>query len=110
MTEHDDTQNDGSGDGGRVETIHRWDAGGNYGSPAESVIEAVAAVTGTDPRRLTPLYDVIDPEALDALFLADDSQPRESIGGTVTFQFEGCEVTVHADGRTVVASDPDSPA
>jgi hypothetical protein len=78
-------------------------------SPSESVISAVSEATGTHPLRLPRLGDVLDPDALDALFLADAPGADERSGtaaGTVAFRFGGREVTVHADGRTVVAGPP----
>ena len=77
-------------------------------SPSESVIRAVSEATGTDPLQMPRLGDVIDPDALDALFLADSAwtgADRDS-EGTVAFRFGGCDVTVHADGRTVVSRTP----
>ena len=64
------------------------------------VVETVADALGADAMELGPLYDVIDPDALDLLF----EPPRRSTGGRVTFTFEGCTVTVDADGR--VAASP----
>jgi len=79
-------------------------------APSESVIRAVSEATGTDPLQMPRLGDVVDPDALDALFLADSSwtdDSRDSTpAGTVTFRFSGCDVTVHADGRTVVSPPP----
>ncbi|MGQ4554837.1 HalOD1 output domain-containing protein [Halobellus sp. GM3] len=70
--------------------------------PSWSVIEAVAEATGTDLARLRPLYDVIDPDALDAI--CDSAGPeRGSSNACVAFRFEGCAVSVYADGRTVVS-------
>lgn len=78
---------------------------GNDESASESVILAVSDATGTDPLQLPRLGDVVDPDALDDLFLADSQwtdDSRGTEGGTVSFRFSGCDVTVHADGRTVV--------
>ncbi|WP_327054001.1 HalOD1 output domain-containing protein [Halomicrococcus gelatinilyticus] len=63
----------------------------------ESVVETVAAVTGTDPNSMRPLYSVLDADALDALL----SSVRD---GTVhtSFTFEGCSVTVASDGTVDV--------
>jgi hypothetical protein len=74
-------------------------------SPSESVVRAVSEATGTDPLEMRRLGDVIDPDALDALFLAGSAGARAAgdDGGTVSFRFDGCEVAVHADGRTVVS-------
>lgn len=71
---------------------------------SESVVRAVSEVTGTDPLAMPRLGDVVDPDALDSLFLADSAWAEGSGpgGGTVSFRFNGCDVVVHADGRTVV--------
>lgn len=79
-------------------------------SASESVVHAVSEATGTDPLRMPRLGDAIDPDALDALFLADSEWADASAasGGTVAFRFNGCDVSVHADGRTVVSRTPDA--
>ncbi|WP_435179672.1 HalOD1 output domain-containing protein [Halorussus sp. AFM4] len=67
-----------------------------------AVIDAVADAADVDPAELgTPLYDKIDPDALDSLF-ADrhDGAPRGS--GHVVFDLLGYEVTVYSDGYVVV--------
>lgn len=59
--------------------------------PSEEVIEAVANEEGLDPAELrSPLYDAIDPDALDALF-------RNS-AGAVSFEYHGYAVVVTSDG------------
>lgn len=71
------------------------------GSLASAIVAAVAEATGADPATVGPLNEVIDTDALERLFspLRDPAAgPRT---GTVTFRFEGCRVTVHADGRVV---------
>jgi hypothetical protein len=62
-------------------------------SPSVAVIEAVANETGTDPTGVAQqLYEVVDPDALDALFASGNSTD-----GTVTFTYCGYTVTVTAD-------------
>ncbi|WP_158057784.1 HalOD1 output domain-containing protein [Halorussus halophilus] len=68
-----------------------------------TIVEAVAAVTDSEPTEIPPLHNVIDPEALGELF----AQPRRAeyrnrTEGAVTFRLAGCEVRFHADGRIVV--------
>lgn len=74
---------------------------------SDGVLAAVSAVsdrTGgpatadgiAGPRVLRPLYEVIDPDALDALFGPTASGDCRN-GGTVTFRYDGCEVTVGDD-------------
>ena len=71
--------------------------------PSQSVVELVSEVTETDTCALSPLFEVIDPDALDELFDRGSNPDRRPRSGYVKFQFDGCDVTVHADGRTVVS-------
>lgn len=69
----------------------------------EAVIDAIATASGSDPLELTPLYSVVDPDALEALFtptVASSSQ----IEGSVTFTLDGHHVTVHSYGIITVES------
>lgn len=57
----------------------------------DRVVQAVATVSGVDPLALPPLYDAVDPDALDALV--------EGMGeGKVVFTYAECEITVTASG------------
>ncbi|WP_255194126.1 HalOD1 output domain-containing protein [Natronobeatus ordinarius] len=66
------------------------------------IIEAIAEregveATDVEPPEYEALYDVINPEALDALFAPrEDGTPRAN--GRVTFTFCGYDVTVSSDG------------
>lgn len=67
------------------------------------VIKAVAWVKGVEPEQLEPLHEVVDPDALDALFnIGKNSAP------IVTFSYEGYDVQVDSDGHVVVQESPDS--
>ena len=67
---------------------------GDTGRPSERVVRAVAAAEGVDPVALSvPLFEAIDPDALDALF----ATPRAS--GRVSFAYCGYLVTVTANGE-----------
>lgn len=66
---------------------------------SRQVIDAVADAKGVDPLDLPPLYDSVDPDALDAIFPADGS------GASITslrFEVAGCEVLVRGSGDVVV--------
>jgi hypothetical protein len=67
-----------------------------------AVIEAVADAADREPAELgTPLYDQIDPDALDNLFGdRHNGMPRGS--GHVVFTLLDYEVTVYSDGHIVV--------
>lgn len=62
------------------------------------VIQTVAETTSTDPLELPPLYDTIDPDALDSLV-------EDMTTGTISFNYTGLDITVHSDG-TVIINDP----
>lgn len=64
-------------------------------SRAAAVIEAIAYVRGVDPLEIQPLAEVIDPDALNALF-------DQTEHGTVSFEFEHLLVDVHATGDLVI--------
>ena len=62
------------------------------GPLSTAVVEAVAEEMGTDPKHLPEtLHEVIDPDALDALF-----EGRNSSDGVVMFSYCGYSVTVTA--------------
>ncbi|ELY62105.1 HalOD1 output domain-containing protein [Natronolimnohabitans innermongolicus] len=67
------------------------------------VIAAVAEKEGVDPVEIEPpeydaLYDVINPEALDALF-ADRDDGTSRATGRVEFAFSGYRIVVTSDGE-----------
>ena len=68
---------------------------------SEAVVATVAERAGTDPVALPPLYDTIDPDALDAIF-------RDGRPGRVSFGYAGYEVTVCGrDQITVICEESD---
>lgn len=69
-------------------------------SMSETVVDAVADAKGVDPLDLEPLYDAIDPDALDSLFA---EAPGASASPTeLRFEMDGCEVVVRGGGTVVV--------
>ncbi|WP_226038991.1 HalOD1 output domain-containing protein [Natrinema sp. DC36] len=68
--------------------------------PSISIVRTVAAVTGTEPTEMRPLYEVVDPEAMNRLLTRAGARTRPI---RLSFRFENCAVTVHADGRVIVA-------
>lgn len=66
---------------------------------SRAVVDAVAEAEGVDPTDLDPLYGVIDPDCLDALFA-----PHQRVHGApdpaaaVTFDYHGYEVRATATG------------
>jgi len=70
--------------------------------PSRKVVAAIARQEGVSPVEVSPtLYDVIDPDALNALFAreaTDGSKPIE-----VAFEYGGYDVYVVGDGSDSVA-------
>jgi hypothetical protein len=67
--------------------------------PSVAVVEAVAREAGVRPVDLPPLYDTIDPDALDQLLPTDDL-------GLLRFRYGGYDVTLSgADDVRVEACD-----
>lgn len=68
---------------------------------SDKVVERIAEVEDVDPfERTPPLYEVIDPDALDQIFAATPTAGR--MEGQVTFPYNGYEVTVCGDGYVSV--------
>ena len=64
---------------------------------SETIVNIVADFEGVDPAELTPpLYSVIDPDALEALFASTDSDGPPH--GHVSFRYRGYDVRVTSDG------------
>jgi hypothetical protein len=65
------------------------------------VLRAVADVRGDDVSELAPIYDFIDPTALER-FLGSTTVPT-----TVTFEVYGCRVEVDGDGNVTATEATD---
>ena len=75
-------------------------------SPSTAVVETVAAATGRNAIDLDPLYEAVNPDALDAVVTS--SADGIGAGAEVWFTYDRCRVTVGADGtvRAVPRDDP----
>lgn len=68
-------------------------------STSEAVVEAVAEAEGISSAKVwPPLYEAIDPDALDELF-ACRSFRTDRTHGRIVFPYCGYEITVYSDGR-----------
>ncbi|NHN48657.1 hypothetical protein G9464_13780 [Halostella sp. JP-L12] len=65
----------------------------------ESIAIAVADAKGVDPLDLDPLYESVDPDALERFV----GETGDAAVDRVTVTYEGCEVTVRGDRSVVVA-------
>lgn len=71
-------------------------AGDRPSQLSAAVVRAVAAAEEVDPISLhPPLYRVVDPDAVDALF-------RDATDCVVRFTYRSHDVEVHADGTVLV--------
>lgn len=71
------------------------DHGGDDSAIAKIAL-AVAEIRDTDPLQMRPLYETIDPDVLDRL-LEHDGHGSDRV--TLTFPFEGFDITLHGNGR-----------
>lgn len=79
---------------------HDWDVDDGI---SVTVINAVAEVTGRDVDRLTPLRDVVNPEALDEAVRPAAPVDRQYEGPlSISFEYEGFEITVRRSGQIVL--------
>jgi len=71
-----------------------------------AVIQALAEARSVGIDEIEqPLYDVVDPDALDRLFT---ERSRADVVGRVVFEIDAYEVTVHSDNDILVRRiDPD---
>lgn len=71
----------------------------------ERIVDGIAALEGTDPMELPPLFDAVDPDALAAIFATTESGGRRA--GRVEFTYADHRVAVAFDeaGTPVVTID-----
>ncbi|GAA0250177.1 HalOD1 output domain-containing protein [Haladaptatus pallidirubidus] len=67
------------------------------------VLTAVADAKECTPDDLEPLYNVVNPEALDELF-APQADGTTRADGSVSFQYAGYRVTVSSEGNVSLES------
>jgi hypothetical protein len=68
--------------------------------PSTAAVSVVAALSGEEPTEMAPLYEWIDPDALDRLFAAEGDDPPESL--EISFRYRTYDVTVRGDGVVAV--------
>lgn len=82
---------------GIVRTNYDWSST----PPSTGVVEAVADASGRDPTALGPIYETIDPDALDKL-IRSKRERRPAGDVSVSLTYVGYDVTVRGDGSVVV--------
>lgn len=78
------TSIDGDEDGHVVSSIDADE------QPSAAVVRVAASLRGTDPTAMVPLYETVDPDALDALVAGEGTTADVRIRLT----FEGCDLVV----------------
>ncbi|SFR59804.1 HalOD1 output domain-containing protein [Halogeometricum limi] len=64
-----------------------------------AIVDAVSAASGISPLELPPLYDAIDPDAVDALFAG------RGANGTLQFRYADYVVTLTGNDQIELARD-----
>lgn len=72
--------------------------------PSQRVPRKVASVLNVDSLELPPLYESVDPDALDGLFAEPDGLSGTRTGA-LSFAYAGCTVFVDGDGSVTVQED-----
>lgn len=77
--------------------------------PSMTIINALATAMGVEPTELPPLFEIVDPDAVDSLFSNNTSSPGAE--AMLSFNYRNWNVFVNADGRIRVcdASQPIDP-
>jgi len=85
---------------GTVRAQYDWEST----PPSIAVVRTIAVALGCEPTALEPLYESVDPDALDRLL-----QPSGSSAApgdlTVTFAVADRQVTVRSSGDVIVRAD-----
>lgn len=72
------------------------------GAISEAVIAAVATFTSREPTDLPPLFEAVDPDALNRLFTHPYDAGRRF---TVNFNYAGCAIQIARDGQITVSDN-----
>ncbi|MFA9414931.1 HalOD1 output domain-containing protein [Natrinema sp. HArc-T2] len=83
-------------------TYHTWYDDGAYEPVSTALLLTVSSVLEVDPTDLETLSDYIEPDALNALVSHWRHDKPQAGGGSVSFPFPQCTVTVHANGELVI--------
>ena len=69
-----------------------------------AVVSGVATCTGRGVTDLPPLYNVVDPEALEQVFTSPLGSRRRSNDERIVFTYAGCEIVIGGGDELTVRS------
>lgn len=101
MTDESERTSDGTesnGTDGIVRAQYDWAST----PPSTAVIETIAVALNRDELTLEPLYESVDPDALDALLRSNGAPSEDANTVTVSFIFADRQVTVQGSGDVIV--------
>lgn len=70
-------------------------------APSTAVVKIVALAANRDPMALAPLYNAIDPDALDMLLHSKGTNSYDN-PTSITFRFDDYQVTAQRQGTVIV--------
>lgn len=90
---------------GDVTEYHQHNFDPTADSVSDELVHAVAEVDDIDPTELTILADVVDPDALDALFRSPPSTQPCDTTGQVVFTYDDHPVEITFDGSIFIGAE-----
>lgn len=84
----------------RHTAVHDWESDGPV---VVTVAEALAAFSDRSVDQIPPVYDAVNPDALDVLVRPRDDRVAETVRVAFAVPELDCTVSVDADGRIEVA-------
>ena len=69
-----------------------------------AIVSGVAAYTDRGVTALPPLYDVVDPQALEQVFASPPESRHRSNDGRFVFTYAGCEIVIGGGDELTVRS------
>lgn len=83
---------------GTYHVLHDWE---DPTPVSYTLLTAIGAITGKEVTELTPLTEIVDPDALDKLF-DQWRRSQERTDAHLSFRFNRCAVTVRSTGKIVI--------
>lgn len=93
------TRDDKRRDGGDQQSRFEYDIGHDE-APSTAVVTAVSAITGSEIAAIDPLYEIIDPDALDELIAGSNADEI-----SVNLHFHGCDIRITPDRIALIHSE-----